>query len=75
MDDAKLEALARVGGICRDCGGVHVPVIDVALLAEAVGLASCDCEDCHHCERVREAIQALESEDDTEEGREEWQTP
>ncbi len=60
MDDAKLEALARAGGICCDCGGVHVSIIDIALLAEAVGLETCDCEDCHHCERVRNAVEALE---------------
>lgn len=68
MEDSKIEELARAGGLCQLCGGVHQPLIEHSLLATLIGLPLCECEDCRICERVRRAIEALE-----EEGGEKWQ--
>lgn len=73
MEESEIKKLARAGGICPQCGGVEVSIIDIAILSQAAGLEICDCEDCPHCARVRNAIEALEVEDTEEEGGEAWQ--
>lgn len=77
MEDSKIEKLARAGGLCSRCGGLHTAEIEHAILGELVGLPLCECEDCRICERLRRAIEALErEEDDTSGGQGElWQTP
>ena len=73
MEQSKIEELARSGGLCVSCGGLHVAFIEHALLGSLVNdLPFCECEDCQICERVRNALDALEVEDTEEE---EWQTP
>ena len=66
MDEGKLRTLAAAGGICKSCGGVCQPRIEHSILATNAGLPLCTCPDCRICQRVRQAIAALE------EGEEAW---
>ena len=64
MEDRRITELAKAGGICQLCGGICQPAIEHSILATNAGLPLCTCPDCRICQRVRQAIEALE---DTEE--------
>ena len=68
MEDRRITELAKAGGICRECGGLHTPEIECAILGELVDLPLCTCPDCLVCARVRNALEALEEGEE-----EEWQ--
>lgn len=68
MEDSRIKELARAGGLCCECGGLHVERIEHAILGTIADLPLCECPDCLVCARVRNAIEALEEE-------EEWKTP
>ena len=51
--------LAEAGAICESCGGVHIPDIDTAILAQDSNLHWCDCEACQPCAEFRAALLRL----------------
>lgn len=59
-----IEQLAASGGICPDCGGVHLTRIEVAIHAvnaareNGIALPTCRC-DCPTCRPFREAVRAV----------------
>ena len=68
MEDRRITELAKAGGICCECGGLHTAVIEHAILGHHCRLPLCTCPDCLVCKKVREAIEVLEEGEE-----EEWQ--
>jgi hypothetical protein len=59
--------LAESGGLCSECGGLHIPRIDVAILAlnaernSGVKIPFCHCESCPICREFREGLHRARS--------------
>jgi hypothetical protein len=58
--------LAESGGLCSECGGLHIPRIDVAILAVHAARKSgvipfCHCESCPICREFREGLHRARS--------------
>ena len=57
--------LAESGGICPECGGLHISRIEVAIIAvsaareSGVKMPTCRCEKCKTCRPFREALRAV----------------
>lgn len=60
MTPEHLRDLAAAGGVCAQCGGVHVTNADTAILTIAGGLPWCDC-DCPTCRDYQTRLAALVS--------------
>jgi hypothetical protein len=62
ISDEKLEELAASGALCGECGGLHIPGVEVAILAAnaaretGVKIPFCRCEDCPTCRVFREGL-------------------
>jgi hypothetical protein len=58
-----IQTLAANGALC-ECGGIHIPSIAVAILANRArengeNIPCCDCEDCAVCRPLRLALKHL----------------
>jgi hypothetical protein len=60
-----IEELAVNGGVCDQCGGVHVPSIDSAILLltaereSGIEVPHCSCGQCPVCSGFRTAVNAI----------------
>lgn len=59
--------LAESGGLCADCGGLHISRIEVAIIAvnaareSGVKIPNCRCGDCKTCLPFRNAVREVMS--------------
>jgi hypothetical protein len=59
-----IAALAESGGLCAECGGIHISRIEVAIIAvnaareSGVSMPTCRC-DCATCRPFREAVREV----------------
>jgi hypothetical protein len=57
--------LAESGGLCADCGGLHIGRIEVAIIVvnaarqSGVELPTCHCNDCSVCRPFHDAVLAM----------------
>jgi hypothetical protein len=59
--------LAESGGLCSECGGLHISRIEIAIIAvnaareSGVDLPTCRCETCGTCRAFRQTIREIMS--------------
>jgi hypothetical protein len=62
-----IAALAESGGICPECGGLHISRIEVAIIAVNAGresgvtIPTCRCDACETCRTFRQAVRQVMS--------------